>query len=271
MLKKVVFAWLCFILISGCALTETSDVEVESQEAANPTSDLQAPPAVNEPATAARSEDENKSAGADYVRRIQSHLRNSGFYSGSVDGVVDGDTQAAIQRFRSVCVTLKDLIRNPDGRAVRPNSGMVAANTGVGKNNGASTTAVRLVQVRLKDAGLDPGPIDGIDGVKTQSARLALQSGCTMLDPVRIVPLNDAHAPTGDGAANATRASALIQRATNRGSEDSNGTTAKNSGRGAITALQMRLREAGFDPGPVDGILGPRTKTAAQNYHSSLR
>lgn len=279
MLRKVVLTSICFILISGCALTETSDVEVESQNSANPASDAQAQPAgVKESASAARPAEEintaataDKSVGSEYVKRIQAHLKISGFFSGSVDGMLDGDTRTAIQRFQSACVTLKDLIRKADGRAVRPSSGMAAAKTGIGKNKGALTNAVRLVQLRLKDAGFDPGPIDGIDGAKTQSALLALQSGCMMLDNVPIVALNKAHPPAGGSAANGTKVSAVIQRATNRGSEDSTGTTIKISGRGAIKALQMRLREAGFDPGPIDGILGPRTKAAAQDYEASHR
>jgi peptidoglycan hydrolase-like protein with peptidoglycan-binding domain len=153
---------------------------------------------------------------------------------------------------------------------MQQNSGM-AAKAAVTKSKQGTADAVRLIQLRLKDAGFDPGPIDGIDGAKTQSALSALQSGCMMLDNVPIVPLNDPHAPTGDSTANGTKISALIERATNRGSEDFTGTTAKKSGRGAIKSLQIRLREAGFDPGPIDGILGPRTKAAAQNYQSSLR
>ena len=278
MLRKVVITSICFILISGCALTETSDVEVDSQNAANPASDPQAQPTANETTSAGRPEGENKTAatadkslGAEYVRRIQAHLKSSGFFSGSVDGVVDGNTRMAIHRFQSVCVTRKDLVRNAGGPALRPGSGMAAAKTGVGKHKGAGANVVRLVQVRLKDAGFDPGPIDGIDGAKTQSALLALQSGCMMLDTVPIVALNTAHTSKGDGAANGTKVSALIQRAINRSSEDFIGTTTENSGRGAIKALQARLREEGFDPGPIDGILGPRTKAAAQNYQSSLR
>ena len=33
-----------------------------------------------------------------------------------------------------------------------------------------------------------------------------------------------------------------------------------------IRQEQSRLRDAGFDPGPVDGILGPRTKAAMERY-----
>jgi peptidoglycan hydrolase-like protein with peptidoglycan-binding domain len=34
---------------------------------------------------------------------------------------------------------------------------------------------------------------------------------------------------------------------------------------------QVRLKQAGFDPGPIDGILGPKTKAAKQRYLTSLR
>jgi peptidoglycan hydrolase-like protein with peptidoglycan-binding domain len=33
---------------------------------------------------------------------------------------------------------------------------------------------------------------------------------------------------------------------------------------------QLRLKDAGFDPGPTDGILGPKTKAAMQRYQKSL-
>jgi peptidoglycan hydrolase-like protein with peptidoglycan-binding domain len=35
--------------------------------------------------------------------------------------------------------------------------------------------------VRLKDAGFDVGPVDGVMGFKTKSALLRFQSGCTMV------------------------------------------------------------------------------------------
>ena len=37
------------------------------------------------------------------------------------------------------------------------------------------------MQVRLKDAGFDVGPVDGVMGFKTKSALLRFQSGCTMV------------------------------------------------------------------------------------------
>ena len=36
-----------------------------------------------------------------------------------------------------------------------------------------------------------------------------------------------------------------------------------------IRILQLRLRDAGFDPGPFDGVMGPKTKSALQQYEAS--
>lgn len=264
--RKVVFIAICFISISGCALTECSDVEVQKQNTVNGASEAEAYPAVNELTTAARPQGEiDKSISAEYVTRIQAHLRKSGFYSGPVNGVIDDDTRTAIRHLQSVCVSLKDLIPNADGRAARSGRQTTAK-----INKGSGTNAVRLVQVRLKDAGFDPGPIDGIDGIKTHSALSDLQSGCMMMDYVPMTALNGAHAPSGDSAGNATRLSGLMQPATNRVSENYV-SESKHLSREAIKALQVRLRDAGFNPGPIDGILGPKTRTAAQSYQSSLR
>jgi peptidoglycan hydrolase-like protein with peptidoglycan-binding domain len=36
-----------------------------------------------------------------------------------------------------------------------------------------------------------------------------------------------------------------------------------------ITQVQERLKAAGFDPGPIDGILGPRLKGALHQYQTA--
>jgi peptidoglycan hydrolase-like protein with peptidoglycan-binding domain len=41
-------------------------------------------------------------------------------------------------------------------------------------------------------------------------------------------------------------------------------------GREAVKSLQTQLRDAGFDPGPIDGVVGPRTRAALQKYNASV-
>jgi peptidoglycan hydrolase-like protein with peptidoglycan-binding domain len=38
-----------------------------------------------------------------------------------------------------------------------------------------------------------------------------------------------------------------------------------------IRILQLRLRDAGFDPGPFDGVMGPKTRLALQQFQARQR
>jgi peptidoglycan hydrolase-like protein with peptidoglycan-binding domain len=38
--------------------------------------------------------------------------------------------------------------------------------------------------------------------------------------------------------------------------------------RGAVRTVQTTLRTKGFDPGPIDGVVGPRTREAMKAYQS---
>jgi peptidoglycan hydrolase-like protein with peptidoglycan-binding domain len=46
-------------------------------------------------------------------------------------------------------------------------------------------------------------------------------------------------------------------------------TTRHNGANGQVRLIQIRLKAAGFDPGRVDGIMGPRTKAALQKYQAA--
>ena len=38
-----------------------------------------------------------------------------------------------------------------------------------------------------------------------------------------------------------------------------------------VRILQLRLRDAGFDPGPFDGVMGRKTRSALAQYEASQR
>jgi len=42
----------------------------------------------------------------------------------------------------------------------------------------------------------------------------------------------------------------------------------RSPSREEIRLLQVQLEAAGFDPGPFDGMLGPKTKSALQQYRT---
>lgn len=241
----------------------TSDVEVEKQMTETSVPNPQPEPGTGQSAGAAPLAEmqsvtaENKNFSPEYVKRIQTHLKRTGFYSGAVDGIVGPRTQSAIRHFQSGCVTLKDLISISDPVAIQQSSA-VAAEAAITKSKRGADEAVRLIQLRLKDAGYDPGPIDGIHGAKTRNALLALNSGCLMLQNFSPMPGTEK-----TGSVNRERSAAII-------SEDPDGKLVNTSNRAAVRSLQTRLRNAGFDPGPIDGLLGPRTKSALQKYRASL-
>ena len=258
MLKKVVFTFACFALISGCVLVDTSDEEGEKQDVVAPASDP--PPAISDmtPVVAAPSLADAPAASAPYknvspehVKRIQVHLKQSGFYSGPVDGNVDAGTQAAIRHFQNGCATLKDLIAAGEAAPAQIRSGTAAATSKRG-----TADAVRLVQLRLKDAGFDPGPVDGIHGARTQRALAALSSGCTMLRDFSFSP--------------GSKKSAAKNSEPPVSVEIPDSQSAERPGRDAVKSLQTQLRDAGFDPGPIDGVMGPRTRSALQKYNASV-
>jgi peptidoglycan hydrolase-like protein with peptidoglycan-binding domain len=254
MLKRVFWTFICFGLISGCALLDMSDVKVENQDAAAPDSDAQpaiavAPPAAplaDSPSGASSS----KNVPSEYVKRIQVHLKEIGFYSGPVDGIVDAGTQSAITRFENGCATLKDVIAGGDAALAQARSKNAPAK---GKRGSADT--VRLVQLRLKDAGFDPGPIDGIHGAKTQRALTALSSGCMMLKDFSF-----AAGFKKSAGINGEPPAAML--------EIPDSQLGERPGREAVKSLQTQLRDAGFDPGPIDGVVGPRTRAALQKYNA---
>ncbi len=171
MLREVVWTSLCFGLISGCALMETSDVEVEKQSVATPASDSQVEARASQPTVAATlterqsPSNENKNISAEQIKRLQFHLKKAGFYSGPMDGIAGPRTQSAIRHFQSACTTLTDLITTSEPTAMQPNSG-TAAKAAATKSKRETADAIRLIQLRLKDAGFKLGPIDGIDGPK---------------------------------------------------------------------------------------------------------
>lgn len=259
MLKKFLFTVFCFALISGCALLDTSEVEVEKQDGPAPVADAEPAMTSAQGAVAATAPETpsavnpNKSVSSESVKKIQAHLKEAGFYSGTVDGMADAGTQSAIRHFQSGCATLKDLLAGGNSTPAALPSTAVKTMAGAKR---AAPDAIRVVQLRLKDAGFDPGPIDGIHGAKTQRALVALKSGCAML--------KDASLATGAEramAVNGGRPAAPLLREAPLG---------EPSGREAVKALQVQLRDAGFDPGPVDGIIGPRTRAALQKYNASV-
>src|SRR5206468_11342627 len=117
-------------------------------------------------------------------------------------------------------------------------------------NKVPSKDQIQLIQRRMKAAGFDPGPIDGIIGPRTIAALHRFQSGCAM-----VKDLLDETATDISQESHALKLTALAS-ATPRKDD--------------VRAIQTRMRAAGFNPGPSDGILGPRTKSILDRKSTRL-
>lgn len=113
----------------------------------------------------------------------------------------------------------------------------------------SETRRVAALQRRLKGLGWRPGPVDGLFGPRTEAAVLRFQNATTIaVDGV-----------VGVETVRTLRWAAirpLIRSARRLAPRGEHG----------VRSLQARLRRHGLRPGPVDGLLGPRTRAAALRF-----
>lgn len=99
---------------------------------------------------------------------------------------------------------------------------------------------IRQAQRALKDKGHDPGPIDGVLGRRTRAALRHYQQaeGLNVTGQLDTETGARLGLPRGVGPPSRER----------------------------VLELQKALAETGHDPGPMDGIFGPKTKAALRSY-----
>jgi len=118
---------------------------------------------------------------------------------------------------------------------------------------GSRGADVRRLQELLTGLQHGPGPVDGIFGSKTDRAVRAFQSD-------RGLAVDGVVGRVTRGALESTSADPeRLVRVGSRGND--------------VRLIQDRLAASGYDPGPVDGIFGPRTELAVlafQDDHSLL-
>jgi peptidoglycan hydrolase-like protein with peptidoglycan-binding domain len=269
--------FLCIIfsvfLLPACAtVSEEQGSQVETQTLSTPNSETiqmettaptQVEQAKNELVGAVK-----KTPNKQEIKSMQTLLKAAGFDPGPVDGVLGAKTMSALRRLQSGCTNLKDLLEKPP-------SGLSARSGEMQATKVSGTDEIRLIQVRLKDAGFDVGPVDGVMGSKTKSALVRAQSGCTMAKDAPVTLENQAqvldrmpspiHGSEKQLQLPPPKAPTAAESVRDEASR-ANAAVDKSPSKEEIRFLQSQLRAAGFDPGPFDGMLGPKTKSALQQY-----
>ena len=259
-------------LLSACAtVSEDNGSQEAVQELSTPAAEMHLvesnAPAPAEPVREAARKIPTKQE----IKLIQAQLKAVGFDPGPADGTLGAKTMSALRRLQSGCANLKDLFENPTS-GISPQPEAMQA----GKESTSNTDEVRLLQVRLKDAGFDVGPVDGVMGSKTKSALVRFQSGCTIVKDFPAIFENQFQtsarmASPMSASEKQIHPTAKISTATVAVKDEAgrvNTAADKFPSKEEIRILQTQLKAAGFDPGPVDGMLGPKTKSALQQYRT---
>ena len=257
------------LLISGCVIADPDSQTADTR----PPSEMQS----IAPAEPARDNDTplvtNKIPSKDQIQLIQRRMKAAGFDPGPIDGIIGPKTIAALHRFQSGCAMVKDLL---DETATDISQESHALKLTALASATPRKDDVRAIQTRMRAAGFNSGPSDGILGPRTKSKLVGVHSGCTLIrafaetsQQIRMVQRQAAPALTSRKRIQPVALPSPVSGPSKNNSStliDSANPTPTND---EIQLVQVRLKDAGFDPGPIDGIMGPKTRTAILRYRTS--
>lgn len=253
-----------FIFSSGCAISSgLSESEVRTER--HPPAvvyEQSTEPVVSVSPTAVKNEmsrpavSSTKALSKEEISQLQTRLKAAGFDPGPIDGILGSKTRSLILRVQQGCTIINEL-ETAHGELFAPATETQSA-AFIGSASTLSKSAIQLLQKRLKAAGFYSGPIDGMLGARTSSALSRCKLGCTVLNDPSGIPDKSMFEQATEIPSPRASASAQLTTSVNNVSRSQE-----------IRRVQERLKAAGFDPGPIDGKLGPQTKAALEKYRSS--
>lgn len=118
------------------------------------------------------------------------------------------------------------------------------------------TDTVRAVQRELATRGYDPGPADGVHGLLTRAAVMAYQ--------------HDKDLPVTGEISDPLLRHILLGVREDRRPSDAEVTVPKETV-ALIKAVQQILSKMGYDPGPIDGVIGGGTRRAIRTFEKEQK
>jgi DNA invertase Pin-like site-specific DNA recombinase/peptidoglycan hydrolase-like protein with peptidoglycan-binding domain len=109
------------------------------------------------------------------VKTLQRSLRRLGWAPGPVDGLFGPRTEAAVRRFQAARGLATDGVAGPVTWRSLARALARPLSRGAGFATANGSPRVRALQLRLRRAGMRPGPIDGRYGPRTEAAVTRLQ------------------------------------------------------------------------------------------------
>lgn len=261
--KTVLAIPICTLAFASCSVWQSSEPELEKPEVTAPAAPVEQRPALpalsGEPITTEKPVtvfDQSE------IRRLQMRLKQAGFDPGPADGIAGAKTKAAFVRLQNACSAWQSIRE----KSAKPGAGDPE------RSVPASMQEVRLLQTQLHDAGFDLGPADGVFGARTKAALTGVKEVCPTLGNFAGI---SAYPAIAGGKEKLTPVSVAntphIAHVSNGAGGTAQDSSRPSQTREEIRILQLRLRDAGFDPGPFDGVMGPKTKSALQQYEASQR
>ena len=207
------------------------------------------------------------------VKKLQTRLKELGYYTGSIDGVYGSGTIKAIRAFQERNKLTVDGVAGPSTQKVLYSSSAKAAEDEKEPEQNESTEEytelrsgsrgdkVKKLQTRLKALGYYSGSIDGVYGSGTIKAIRAFQERNKL---------------TVDGVAGANTQKVLYSSSAKKAADDAedekeedttdDGTLREGSRGQAVKTLQEKLKKLGYYSGSIDGVYGSGTIKAVRAF-----